>query len=121
MSLVNQLRHDLTFKARLSLPEVDELLAVPELAADGQTPTAAQTTLRDILRQSPEAPVLQLAIGTFQRDLIGRPAVAEAATDEAAAETLVSELDAPVVVTERTLNEADLAGSLVDLPSGSGD
>jgi hypothetical protein len=97
MSILNQLRHDLTYKARLSLPEVDTLLAHPELAVEAAAPTPTQAALRSILRQSVEAASLQAAVGTFERDLnrpaghdVEPPTPAEAATDVESTQLLSS-------------------------------
>lgn len=120
MTLLQQLRHDLLCKARLSLPEVDALLGLPELAVEDAAPTAAQVNLQALLGTPVSASNLRMALGTFHRTLVGQPAVAEAATDETAP-TLVSDIDTPVLVTDKVLTADDLTASLVDLPSGSGD
>ncbi len=108
---LQQIRHDLLVKARLSLPEVDALLAHPELSIDAAAPTPTQANLRGILRQSLEAASLRAAIGTFERDL-NRPA----GIAEAAATPQAEQLD-----TNDALSDPASDG-LVDPPSGgSGD
>ncbi len=108
-TLLQQLRHDLLFRARLSTPEVDALLAHPELDVDAAAPTPTQAVLRGILGESSEAAVLQAAIGTFHRDLL-RPAgnETEVEPEQLPSELTVSDLDEPVLVTETVIDPSSL-------------